>query len=61
MGGQGIFKDTVCMFGLGWMTYGAFRLLINRDFGSQTILMVILSFYLVSSIKIYILLAFIPA
>ncbi len=61
MWGSGIFKDTVCMFGLGWMTYGAFRLLINRDFRFQTILMVILSFYLVSSIKIYILLAFIPA
>lgn len=61
MWGSGIFKDTICMFGLGWMTYGAFRLLINRDFRTKTIIMTLLCFYLVATIKIYILVAFIPA
>lgn len=61
MWGSGIFKDTICMFGLGWLTYGAFRLLINRDFRIGTIIMTILAFYLVASIKVYILLAFVPA
>ncbi|MBS1773714.1 MAG: hypothetical protein JST82_12720 [Bacteroidetes bacterium] len=61
MWGSGIFKDTICMFGLGWLTYGAFRLLINRDFRVGVIIMTAVSFYLVASIKLYILLAFIPA
>lgn len=61
MWGSGLFKDTLCMFGLGWMTFGAFRLLINRDFSVKNILLTIVSFYLVGNIKMYILLAFVPA
>lgn len=60
MWGSGIFKDTICMFGLGWLTYGVFRLLINRDFRIGGIIMTIFSFYLVASIKVYILIAFLP-
>lgn len=59
--GSALFKDTVCMFGLGWMTYTVFRLFINRDFSVRNILLLLLSFYLVYLIKIYILLAFLPA
>jgi hypothetical protein len=61
MWGSGIFKDTICMFGLGWMTYGAFRILIHRDFSFKNILLTIISFYFVAVIKVYILLAFLPA
>lgn len=61
MWGSGIFKDTICMFSLGWMTYGAFRLLINRDFRFRTVAITAISFFLLASIKIYILIAFIPA
>lgn len=61
MWGSGIFKDTICMFGLGWMTYGAFRILIHRDFSAKNIILTIISFYFVAVIKVYILLAFIPA
>ena len=61
MWGSGIFKDTICMFGLGWMTYGAFRMLINRDFSVRNIILTVISFILVAKIKIYILLAFVPA
>lgn len=61
MWGSGIFKDTICIFGLGWLTYGAFRLLINRDFSIGAIALVVLAVYFVGSIKVYILLAFLPA
>ena len=61
MWGSGIFKDTICMFSLGWMTYGAFRLLINRDFRFRTVAITLIAFFLLSEIKLYILIAFIPA
>ncbi len=61
MWGSGIFKDTICMFALGWLTYGVFRLLINRDFRISIILLTLFSFYLVANIKVYILMAFLPA
>ncbi len=59
--GSGIFKDTMCMFALGWLTYGVFRLLVKRDFSLSTIVITVLSFYLIAIVKIYILVAFIPA
>lgn len=61
MWGSGIFKDTICMFGLGWMTYGAFRILIHRDLSAKNVILTIISFYFVAVIKVYILLAFLPA
>lgn len=59
--GSAIFKDTVCMFGLGWMTYCTFRIILNKDFSLRNLFMLAFSFYLVAIIKLYILLAFIPA
>ncbi len=59
--GSGLFKDTICMFGLGWMVYSSFQLLIKRNFSLSNIGILILSFYLIALIKIYILMAFIPA
>jgi hypothetical protein len=59
--GSGLFKDTVCMFGLGWMTYTVFRIFVNRDFSLKNFFLLFLSFYLMAVIKIYILLAFVPA
>jgi len=61
MWGSGIFKDTICMFGLGWMTYGAFRMLLQRDFSLKNVVLTVISFWLIASVKLYILLAFIPA
>jgi hypothetical protein len=61
MWGSGLFKDTLCMCGLGWMTYGAFRMLINRDFRFRNLFITLLGFLLIARIKLYILLAFIPA
>lgn len=59
--GSGIFKDTVCMFGLGWLTYTTFRIFVNRDFSIRNTFLLVLSFYLVYRTKVYILLAYIPA
>lgn len=49
------------MFGLGWLTYGVFRLIINRDFSFGAIALTVTSFYLIVSIKVYIIMAFLPA
>jgi hypothetical protein len=59
--GSAMFKDTVCMFGLGWMTYTTFRIFVNGDLSFRNLLMLVISFYLIGVIKLYILLAFIPA
>lgn len=59
--GSGIFKDTLCMFSLGWMIYGSFRMLVQREFVPMSIALAILGFYVVAVIKVYILLAFLPA
>jgi hypothetical protein len=59
--GSGIFKDTICMFGLGWLTYTTFRIFINKDFSFKNLFIFAFSFYLIYLIKVYILLAFVPA
>jgi hypothetical protein len=59
--GSGVFKDTICMFGVGWLTYTTFRLFINRDFSTKNIFMLVVSFYVVYATKLYILMAFVPA
>ncbi|RYZ53584.1 MAG: hypothetical protein EOP49_07070 [Sphingobacteriales bacterium] len=58
---SGIFKDTICLAGIGWLTFAALRMLVYRDFSVGNIALGIVSFYLISVIKIYILMAFIPA
>jgi hypothetical protein len=59
--GSAIFKDTISLFALGWITYTTFRIFVNRDFSFKNLFMLALSFYLIAVIKVYILLAFIPA
>lgn len=59
--GSGIFKDTICMFALGWMLYSVFQLLIQRNMSFSNFTMLILSFFLLALVKIYILIAFLPA
>ena len=59
--GSGIFKDTICIFGLGWLTYATFRMLIQKDFSLGNILLALLSFLLIAKVKLYIILGFFPA
>lgn len=59
--GSGIIKDTICLFGLGWLTYSTFRFLIQRDFSISNMIIAILSFFLIAKVKLYILVSFAPA
>jgi hypothetical protein len=59
--GSGIFKDTICIFGLGWLTYGTSRFLVQKDFSIKNILLSVLSFILIARVKLYIVIAFAPA
>jgi hypothetical protein len=59
--GSAIYKDTICMFGLGWLTHGVFRFLVQKDFSVQNILLAVISFMLIALVKVYILIAFLPA
>jgi hypothetical protein len=59
--GSGIFKDTICLFGLGWLTYGTSRILVQKDYTVKNILISALSFLLIAKVKLYILLGFAPA
>ncbi len=59
--GSGIFKDTLCMFGLGWFTYSIFRMLIKKDFSFSNIIVAVASVLLIVYVKIYIIMAFLPA
>jgi len=59
--GSGIFKDTVCIFGLGWLTYSTFRFRIQKDFRLSNMFLAALSFILIAKVKLYILLGFAPA
>lgn len=59
--GSGIFKDTICMFALGWMLYSCFQLLIERNMSFLNILLLVMSFYILLVVKVYILISFLPA
>lgn len=59
--GSGIFKDTLCLSALGWLTYAIFRFLLQKDYSGKNVAIVILSFILLATVKIYILIGFAPA
>lgn len=59
--GSGIFKDTICMAALGWMTYACFRMLIRGQFRMKYMWIILVCFYLLVIIKVYIILVFVPA
>lgn len=61
MWGSGLLKDTLCLFALGWLTYAIFRLLVQRDFRLKNVFLIVLCFFILAKVKIYILLAFLPA
>ncbi len=61
MWGSGILKDTICMFALGWFTHVTFKLLIQKDYRLKNFTLLAICFFLLAKVKIYILLAFLPA
>lgn len=61
MWGSGIFKDTICLSCLGWLTYSSVKIFIERKLKIGYFIALIISTYLISVIKVYILLAFLPS
>ncbi|MFT4095354.1 MAG: hypothetical protein QM640_17130 [Niabella sp.] len=59
--GSGIFKDTLCICALGWLVYYVFQIMAYKKYTIKNIMFLILSIYIVYLIKVYILIAFLPA
>ena len=57
---SGIFKDTLCMFGIGWLCYSTFQFFINSNWRIKNILLFVGSFLLIAIIKVYIIICFFP-
>lgn len=58
--GSALFKDTICMFALGWLIYAFFRMTSSKKTFSST-LIIILASSLIFSIKPYIMFTLLPA
>lgn len=65
--GSGVLKDTICISAIGWLTWGTYHLFLHPWKHQKKItlfasaLAIILSFRVVFSIKIYIIMAYMPA
>jgi hypothetical protein len=59
--GSGIFKDTITLAALGAATYGIYHVTIEKKVRVKYLLTIAICFGIIYSIKIYILLCFLPA
>ena len=59
--GSGLLKDTVTLGCLGVATYQVYRIFAKKNFGIRHVLLLAISLYGMYSIKIYIILTFLPA
>ncbi|MFN6943739.1 MAG: hypothetical protein ACK4ND_02245 [Cytophagaceae bacterium] len=59
--GSGLLKDSITIGALGWVFYCSYNIFFERKKLISSIIILILSIYVLKVIKIYILLAFIPA
>lgn len=58
--GSALFKDTLCMFAVGWITYFSYTCFEKGIFKIKHALLFVLSIICLIKVKIYILLAFFP-
>jgi hypothetical protein len=58
--GSALFKDTLCMFALGWIAYFSYVCFENGFFKIKHVLLFVLSIICLIKVKIYILLCFLP-
>lgn len=58
--GSGVFKDTICMFALGWVVFLFFKINRFRRFKFLTIVIFCLFCYLIFIVKVYIIAALFP-
>jgi hypothetical protein len=56
----GLLKDSLCIAALGWLTYSLYGLLFKRKSIIKNCILVFISAYFLSVLKIYILLAYVP-
>ena len=59
--GSGILKDSITLGALGWATWAIVRLFVERKGLLVAVIMLLLALYTIYSIKIYIVLCFLPA
>lgn len=58
--GSGIFKDTLTFGALMWLTWSFFNIIEFKKNGLLLYIIVLVSIYLIASIKVYILICFLP-
>lgn len=56
----GLLKDSLCIAALGWLTYGLYNLLFKKRALFKNVLIIFISAYFLTIIKVYILLAYVP-
>lgn len=59
--GSGLLKDTVTLAALGFLTFSVYKLFIQKKYTVGTLLLLVLSVWMIYSVKKYILLCFLPA
>lgn len=59
--GSGLFKDTITMAGVAWMTYATYKLAFKKEITIKNMLIFFLSFYVTYVVKTYIVIAFVPS
>jgi hypothetical protein len=59
--GSGLLKDTITLGALGWFFYGFYFGIIKRENIIKNMLILFVAFWIIKSIKIYIILSFLPA
>ncbi len=58
--GSGILKDTITLGALGWLVYACIHIIEKRERGTKFWIIAFLSGYLIFSIKVYIIICFVP-
>jgi hypothetical protein len=59
--GSGILKDTLTLAALGAASFSIYQLGVKRNYSVATLILMLFSLYLLYTIKVYILLTFLPA
>lgn len=56
----GLLKDSLCIAAIGWLTYGLYDLLYKKKSLVKNCIIIFISAYLLTELKVYILLAYVP-
>lgn len=59
--GAGLLKDTLTLSALGWLIFGFYNLVILRKTPIKSLVIIILSAYIIITVKVYILVCLLPA